>query len=350
MSFLDSVLSSIETGKPSPIPPPKPAPSRSPAPAVSTIAEKSGSLKSTSVSQDVHSNGGQATTTTGTKRKAEEQLRRPPKLDTQVSSKPTISKSTPLSAVSKPRPPSTSTNLKSAKPPNTVSSGPSAPSKIISSTASSKAPPKGSYADLMAKAKALQEKAPAQVGMFRHQSAPKERVSKVERKRRVAEAQVKEKDVKIGKKPSPVSGAAAAKDKARDGSISRKPEEPSYKGTARPSQTPAYRGTSGLPAKRDPNDRYRQGQSSYGRRSRGNEYLGTDEEDEGDVYDDHDDYYSDASSDMEAGLDDMESEEAAALAAAKREDEEEWRAELAAKKDKLERRQKLTILASKQRR
>ena len=77
------------------------------------------------------------------------------------------------------------------------------------------------------------------------------------------------------------------------------------------------------------------------------EYLGTDEEDEGDFDDHYDDYYSDASSDMEAGLDDVDREEAAALKAARREDEEEWKAELAAKQEKLERRNRLASLASR---
>ena len=79
------------------------------------------------------------------------------------------------------------------------------------------------------------------------------------------------------------------------------------------------------------------------------DYLGTDEEDEGDYADDNDDYYSDESSDMEARLDDVEGEEAAALKFARREDEEEWQAELAAKKEKMERKKKLASLASRAR-
>lgn len=76
------------------------------------------------------------------------------------------------------------------------------------------------------------------------------------------------------------------------------------------------------------------------------DYLGTDEEDEGDYAGDYDDYYSE-SSDMEAGLDDVEEEEAVALKSAQREDEKEWQAELAAKREKMERRKKLTALASR---
>jgi hypothetical protein len=76
------------------------------------------------------------------------------------------------------------------------------------------------------------------------------------------------------------------------------------------------------------------------------EYLGTDEEDEGELANDYDDYYSE-SSDMEAGLYDVEEEERRALAAARREDEEDIRAEAAAKQEKLERRRKLAMLAAR---
>ena len=192
----------------------------------------------------------------------------------------------------------------------------------------------------MAKAKELHQNAPSNVGTLKHQSLPKERLSKTERKKRIIEARTKDKEARSGKKaPTGSVGGAGATRK-------REPEELSYKGTSRPTQTsePAYRGTAGLPSRRGPNDR----KTSAANRSRMNEYLGTDEEDEGDYADDYDDYYSE-SSDMEAGLDDVEEEETSALKAARREDEEEWQAELAAKKAKLERRNKLAALSSRAR-
>ena len=192
--------------------------------------------------------------------------------------------------------------------------------------------------------------------MFKHQAAPKEKVSKVDRKKKAAETSQKEKDARSAKKPGVATGSAgpvdaAARSKSGDGKVVKKREtEPlSYKGTARPTTTPSssqneYRGTSGLPPRKTPADRKAQSRAS--KRSRLDEYLGTDEEDEGEYADDYDDYFSE-SSDMEAGLDAMEEEEAAALAAARREDEEEWRAELAAKQQKLDRRKKLTALAAR---
>lgn len=299
----------------------------------------------------------------GTKRKAEDSLPRPPKPETKIPSRPVISKPTGLS---KPDVPSTAPGVV-LKPLNSkqipsrpVSSKPSSksntstpkkpvpPQKMVSRPApaavQSKPPPKGSFAAIMEQAKAAQDKAPVQLGVLKHQAESKERLSKVERKRRVEEEAAKQKAARLGKKAVPVA-AGAAKDKS---ARRRDSDGPSYKGTAKPTQTPeppTYRGTAGKPSSRGPHDRRHQS-----RNSRQNEYLGTDEEDEGDG-DGHgyDDYYSDESSDMEAGLDDVDREEAAALRFAKREDEEDMRQEMAAKKAKLERQRKLAALASKKR-
>lgn len=195
------------------------------------------------------------------------------------------------------------------------------------------------------KAKALQDKAPSQVGMFKHQAVPKEKLSKMERKKKAQEAQTKGKEGPAAKQSGSTSATVQGKPVKK-----REPEELEYKGTAKPAQAPAlpeYRGTAGLPSRVNPHDRKPQGRGAG--RSRMNEYLGTDEEDEGDYADEADDYYSDASSDMEGGFDDVEEEEAKALAAARREDEEEWRAEQAAKRDKLDRRNKLAALAARRR-
>jgi hypothetical protein len=82
------------------------------------------------------------------------------------------------------------------------------------------------------------------------------------------------------------------------------------------------------------------------------EYLATDEEEEGEFgdYGNYDDLYSDASSDMEAGFDDVWEEEDAALKSARKEDEQELQRETAAKKEKLERQKKLAALASRTKR
>jgi hypothetical protein len=196
----------------------------------------------------------------------------------------------------------------------------------------------------MEAAKAAQGKAPTQVGVIRNQAAPKERLSKVERKRRLQEAQEKEKAERKGKRyePSSTTRGKVAPKKAES-------DAPSYKGTAKPSRTPepvSYRGTANLPTNRNSNDR-----RSHGKRRR-DEYLGTDEEEEEGDYgaDDYDNYYSDSSDDMEAGFDDVFREESRATKDAQREDEEELRMEILAKKAKLERREKLAALASRTKR
>lgn len=291
----------------------------------------------------------------GTKRKAEDQLPRPSRSDGQAPGKLAASRPAAPSGTPKTVPkPASAMNLKpeSSKPvpkngmaavtkaaPTKTAPAKAAPPKPA--PAPSKPPPKGSYAEIMARAKALQDKAPAQVGMLRHQAVPKERLSKVERKRRMMEAKAQEKAARRSGKqigPGLVSKGKPAVKKPE-------PDVPSYKGTAKPAkvpEVPAYRGTAGLPASRGVNDRRASGK-------RRDEYLGTDEEDEGD-YGGYDDFYSDVSSDMEAGFDDVEEEEGVALKSARKEDEEEARREMAAKKEKMERQRKLAALASRTKR
>ncbi|RAL11662.1 uncharacterized protein BO97DRAFT_406036 [Aspergillus homomorphus CBS 101889] len=335
MSFLDSVLSSIETGKPSPIPPTSSAVS----PPVTSSTIRTEPRKTSLGPRNAPSLPERKPLTQGMKRKADEPLPRSSKPTPPAPLRSTATKPT-VPATTKARHSATTAAVASAS--TSRSSTPQRTSQV-----SSKPPPKGSYADLMAKAKALQEKTPTQVGMFKHQAAAKEKLSKVERKKRAMEAQTKEKEGRSVKRPGATATAAGgAKPGGTKPVRKREPEELSYKGTSRPTPRPAqpeYRGTAGLPAKRNPNDLRAQ---SRGKRSRMDEYLGTDEEDEGDYAEDYDDYYS-GSSDMEAGYDAMEEEEAAALAVARREDEEEWEAEQAAKQAKMDRLKKLNALAAR---
>ncbi|KAL3475806.1 hypothetical protein BJX99DRAFT_153096 [Aspergillus californicus] len=341
MSFLDSVLSSIETGKPNPIPTSSPAPS----PTISSMNARPEPRRPTPASRPVsveRKNG----VNTGNKRKAEEPLPRNQKPGSQIPARPAPVRPAPVKPANKPasfiqRPLTTS---KLTKP-----STSNAPSPQKATPVSLKPPPKGSYAEIMAQAKTLQQTAPTQIGMFKHQSVPKEKLSKMERKKRMLEAQAKEKNVKNARKSSASSASLPAKPGSAKALSKREPEDQTYKGTARPPPPPPppqpeYRGTANLPGRNGD----RRGQLKSNKRSRFDEYLGTDEEDEGEYADDYEDYYSE-SSDMEAGLDDVEGEERAALLAAKREDEEDIRAEAAAKAEKLDRRQKLSMLASKRR-
>lgn len=338
------MLSSIQTGKPSPAllsqQPASPAPSSTPR---NNDRKPAPASRDPSIRESVSG---------GTKRKAEDQLLRPPRPSTEGTSKSAGPRPNTVPAASKsPRsgPPYSGSKVVAPKPapkPGTTATTKTATAKTAPAKpapAPSKPPPKGSYAEIMMKAKQLQEKAPKQAGMFRHQAVPKQRLSRMERKKRALEAQAKETYARAEKKSE--SGAAS---KGKQGA--KDPDEPSYKGTAKPSQRPeqpSYRGTAGKSLNRGATGR--DSQSRSGKQSRVNEYLGTDEEDEGD-YDGFGDYYSDQSSDMEAGLNDVEKEEAAALKVAQREDEEELRLEMAAKKEKMERQRKLAALASRTKR
>lgn len=345
--FLDSVLSSLQTGKPS-----SGSLSQSPAPPASSSVAKKDDKKPATANLSGNVNG-------GIKRKADDQLSRPARPDSQVAGKPAgprpVAPYGTAKTVSKPGP---ATNAKPASPKpvaknkdGATTTSMAAPTKAVptkpastsaSAPVQSKPPPKGSYAEIMARAKALQTQAPQQVGMLRHQAVPKERLSKVERKRRMMEAKAQEKAGSSGRKVTPPTAGVKGKTAGKRAT----PEEPAYKGTAKPSKVPeepAYRGTAGLPASRRSKDRRANG------KRRMDEYLGTDEEDEGD-YGGYDDHYSDESSDMEAGFDDVEEEEGVALKSARKEDEEELRMEIATKKAKLERQKKLAALASRGRR
>ncbi|KAJ5368512.1 uncharacterized protein N7496_008272 [Penicillium cataractarum] len=379
MSFLDSVLSSLGSGKPAQAPLSQPP--AIPASSSTTKKDDRPLRVAPRAPQPVGNTG------TGIKRKAEDQLSRPERRESQPASKVTSTRAAASSATPKiiPRGVS-STTVKPASPkpvarsntaptiiappartapakppvakpavtkpmvsrPAPASATVSKPAAAKAAPTSSKAPPKGSFADLMQQAKAMQDKAPAQLGMLRHQKVPKERLSKVERKRRLEEAKAQEKAARSGKRPAP--GPATATAATGKPTVKRRTPEPlSYKGTAKPSQTPeptAYRGTAGRQSHRGTAER-----RPHGKR-RMDEYLATDEEDEGDYgdYGDYDDLYSDASSDMEAGFDDMREEEDAALRSARKEDEEELRQEVAAKKEKMERQKKLAALASRNKR
>ncbi|KAJ5814331.1 uncharacterized protein N7503_001081 [Penicillium pulvis] len=341
MSFLDSVLTSLETGKPTRLPvsqPPSPPKISSP----KRDDRRLGSLPREHMS----------TMNAGTKRKAEDQLPRPTRPEGSVSAKsgarPGASSVTPKIApkptsATKPVPKTGTIGVKKTAPTKPAPAK-SIPSKPAVAAPPSKAPPKGSYAEIMAIAKARQEQAPAKVGVLQNQPAPREHLGRHEFRRRLQEAKTRAKMESKGKKFTPTPARNYGSKQSPE-FPKRSPEVPSYKGTAKPARTPeppSYHGTARLPGKPGTNDRRQHG------KRRMNEYMGTDEEDEGE-YGGYDDYYSDASSDMEAGFDDVELEEGAALKNARKEDEEELRREMAAKKEKMARQQKLAALASRKR-
>ncbi len=215
-----------------------------------------------------------------------------------------------------------------------------------SSATTAKVPRPGSFAALMAEAKAAQkQRAKSEVGLIKHQATSKIRLSKSERRKQ--EEGDKAMRAKLGKQPQTNS-----KVEKRAPLDPKKRSEYSYLGTAK-SAPPisSYKGTAGRPSQHRPSSadaRQKAGKTPR----RYDEYLGTDEEDEGDdieAVDMDNGYGSDASSDMEADAFDVEEEETKALREARADDARELARENKLKREKEQRRRKLEALAQKRR-
>lgn len=243
-----------------------------------------------------------------------------------------------------------------AKTVNTVAKRPgTAPTPAKIDTASKPAPPStnsptkpisamkkpGSYAAMLAKAREAQA-SKSIVPTVKH--APTKILTKKERLALAAEAKLGAKGKVAGPngqlKAENVKGADAGKDK-------RKPTEITYQGTARPKQ-PAeigYKGTAkssgpGLGAKSTATAAPGRVKPKADRGKYGGYASWSDEE-----LDEEEDYASDASSDMEGGLWDVEEEETRALAVARKEDAEALAEEERHKREKEARRRKLEAMS-----
>ncbi|KIW16951.1 hypothetical protein PV08_04142 [Exophiala spinifera] len=229
---------------------------------------------------------------------------------------------------------------------NSNKAGSTPPVTPTSTNATAKAPAKGSYADIMARAKQAQEaRMQSQVGMIKHQATNREKVSKVAERKRQEEEKAKSAKGKLGErhpsttKPDNSRSVSPAK-KAEHARVIKTPRPPLH---APPS---GYKGTMGLSSGRSQKQAQR-------KRTKYDEYLGTDEEeDDSDLGsygrdEEEDNYGSDASSDMEAGAFDIDEEENKALRAAKEEDARELALENQLKKEKEERRKRLLAMANK---
>lgn len=325
------------------------------------------------------------------KRKAEDELKPAPKIARkepppskpaqtsrplgrqEATPKPTngagIKSSTPVSRLANP----TNGTQKTTKPP-TPCARPSPTTPASNSPSVSKAAPKrGSYAEVLARAKKAQE-AMGQVGKIQHK--------KVDKRERPP---VLKQDSRIpGKKPagpsgykgtakagprSGLNGSGANGDSSRDprgkgpmrpGTGARvskiSPEEPEKKVKKAAQVTTGYSGTARPPPSAKPKrDQPRGGALLNRQPARPRGHSGSRYEDDYDEelddfieYDDDDDdqggpryqYDSDGSSDMEAGLDELTGEERMAERIARREDIEEERLEKSLKAAKEERKRK----------
>ena len=239
--------------------------------------------------------------------------------------------------------------------PSTSSSKPtSAPSLKVGSapagTAPTNAAPKKGYLATLERAKAAQEAA-KQMGQIKHVKV--EKLSRRERERLQAEAAAAAAAEASRKGKAPIGRAAQGSERSRDGlpvvgkagtvPKERKPVEVGYKGTMRPvSSQPAYRGTMSTGKASSAGGRYGGGRP----KDRGTDYArwsDLDDEDEGDE-EEEDDYDSQGSSDMEAGMDEIDEEELTSTKVGRKEDEAALREENELKRQKLERKKKLEQL------
>jgi len=218
-------------------------------------------------------------------------------------------------------------------------------SSPLPSPSQPKPPAKGSYADIMARAKLAQEqRGQNQVGVIKHQATNKEKVSKLAERRREEDERARAAKQKSTARP----GSSGKLEKTRSVSPTKKGHQPRIPKAPRPplhAPSSPYKGTMRSGSRRARAEK---------KHSRYDEYLGTDEEDNSDViYDDDNDdegrYASDASSVMEAGAFELDEEERSALKAAKEEDARELARESQLKREKEERRRRLMNLANKRR-
>ncbi|KAH8593691.1 hypothetical protein B0O99DRAFT_626836 [Bisporella sp. PMI_857] len=235
--------------------------------------------------------------------------------------------------------PAAAASSKYAQPTTPVSSEPSRP------------PKKGSFAEIMARAKTLQS-TQNQIGKIQHK-----KIEKVPRK--------KEREIEKEKRANNVRSALDPKSKfqrpsqppLRDGktgvrqNTSKQSAEPEKKVKKAATATTGYAGTArpklGDNGAKAPSRPATSSSSRFGRdRGRYDRYLSEDEEDDELIDDDEPDYYSDES-DMEAAAFEVDEEEEMAAKLAAKEDREALAEENRLKMEKLERKRKMAEMAKK---
>ena len=223
---------------------------------------------------------------------------------------------------------------------------PSTPATL--SEATIKQPKKGSYKEIMARAKAAATEEKKVAGTISHK--PKDKAELTFKKaRRLKKRELR--DRKLGRvndnsRPSSSEGCRNVGVAQGNNSEGKKvPKQPSYSGTIKAKEVPkpTYKGTMG--ARNDSSARIQKPKP----RRNVNEYAGTDDEIDSEDEDEGEGYgYSDEESDdMEAGFSDVEQEETSALRMARKEDDEELKLEARLKKEKEEKKKRLEALAKK---
>ncbi|KAL8795535.1 MAG: hypothetical protein Q9195_001956 [Heterodermia aff. obscurata] len=219
-----------------------------------------------------------------------------------------------------------------------------------------KVPKKGSFAEIMARAKAASTAPP--VGIIKHQPRDKKALSDkkellLQKKGLSGKQNLNAKAGHSRTSSGDVSGESRPGSSGRqDGSVKKKVPEITYKGTAKPKPQPTYKGTmktapvTAVPSHTKPSAKQdtRKSTVSKGRRRDYSE----DEEEEEEEEDEED--YGSEESDMEAGYSDVEEEETKAAKIARKEDEFEAKMEAEMKRQKEARKKREAEIARNQRR
>jgi hypothetical protein len=209
-----------------------------------------------------------------------------------------------------------------------------APSAASATNAAKPTPKKGSYADILARAKAAQEAKPP-IGVITHKQA-----EKVDKKKERLPEGAKGKNVPLRAKSAGDRSRTGSADVPLKNGDKLKPklkpiEKITYTGTAKPT-TPVYTGSAQPGRFHKP-----------AAKRNNNSYADTDDDmiDDEEEEEEEDDYGSD-SDDMEAGAFDIDQEEEYALRQAKKDDAAELALENRLKNEKLKRKQQLEQLAA----
>lgn len=236
------------------------------------------------------------------------------------------------------RKPTQPLNAGAAAPKVAVPSPKPVPAATLPTAAASAAPKKG-YLAMLQKAKEKDATKPI-APPIKHE--PTKILSRKERLALKAEAGAKGKKPVVGLPSRPLdSKADPSKDKKKPVDVgyqgtarpAKKPIEVGYRGTARPASAPATSSRGGTPAVKAKPKPAKPRFDGY-----------ADWSDLDDMDDEEEDYPSDASSDMEGGIWDVEEEEQMALKAAKKEDAEALAEEARLKREKEERKRKLAAM------
>jgi hypothetical protein len=205
---------------------------------------------------------------------------------------------------------------------------PTEPSKLAASVppAASRPLAKGSFAEIMARAKNNVDKA-KDPGLIKHKTFEKKHVPRKEQAKGAKKREPsKDASKSHSTKDSGRNRTAGQHKGLKSEKMARKPPQSTYQGTSRqPVVQSTYKGTANIKSVGSS----RTAQSSKDGSHKAAYPPVTKDRSRYDEYEDEseDEYYSDASSDMEAGVLDIEMEEEAAMRAAKAEDEAALREE-----------------------